>query len=134
MPARIEQKPVLAIALNRAAGDVALRRARHSGVAMVVLAERGASTTGAAEVIEVGMRAISALGLKDGFTHMEWFKRPDGSIAIGEIAQRPPGANITQMIGLAHGIDPYLAWARAVVDGAFERLVGARRSGVTGRR
>ncbi len=73
-----------------------------------------------AEVKRVGVRAIEALGLKNGFTHMEWFRRTDGSIAIGEIAQRPPGANITRMIGLAHDVDPYLAWARAVVDDAFD--------------
>jgi len=51
---------------------------------------------------------------------MEWFRRPDGSIAIGEIAQRPPGANITRMIGLTFDVDPYLAWARAVVDYTFD--------------
>jgi hypothetical protein len=60
------------------------------------------------------------LGLDAGFTHMEWFRRADGSIAIGEIAQRPPGANITRMTGLAHDFDPYLAWARAVVEDAFD--------------
>jgi len=68
----------------------------------------------------MGYRAIEALGLDDGMTHMEWFQRPDGSLAIGEIAQRPPGANITRMTGLAHGIDPYRAWARAVVDGELD--------------
>jgi formate-dependent phosphoribosylglycinamide formyltransferase (GAR transformylase) len=72
------------------------------------------------EVKRVGVAAIETLGLRDGFTHMEWFRRPDGSIAIGEIAQRPPGANITRMIGLAHDVDPYRAWARAVIDGAFD--------------
>jgi biotin carboxylase len=72
------------------------------------------------EVKRVGVRAIEALGLRDGFTHMEWFRRADGSIAIGEIAQRPPGANITRMVGLAHDIDPYRAWARAVIDGAYD--------------
>jgi hypothetical protein len=51
---------------------------------------------------------------------MEWFRRPDGSLAIGEIAQRPPGAHITRMIGLAYNIDSYQMWARAVVDGAFD--------------
>jgi hypothetical protein len=51
---------------------------------------------------------------------MEWFQRQDGSLAIGEIAQRPPGANITRMTGLAHDFDPYLAWARSVVDDAFD--------------
>ncbi|MDF1565412.1 MAG: ATP-grasp domain-containing protein [Deltaproteobacteria bacterium] len=72
------------------------------------------------EVRRVGTAAIEILGLRDGFTHMEWFRRADGSIAIGEIAQRPPGANITRMIGLADDFDPYRAWARAVIDGAFD--------------
>ena len=43
---------------------------------------------------ELGVRAVKALGLETGFTHMEWFRRDDGSLAIGEIAARPPGANI----------------------------------------
>jgi hypothetical protein len=51
---------------------------------------------------------------------MEWFRRGDGSLAIGEIAQRPPGANITRMIGLAFDTDPYRMWARAVVDESFD--------------
>jgi len=61
-----------------------------------------------------------ALGLDDGVTHMEWFQRPNGSLAIGEIAQRPPGANISRMVGLAYDVDLYRAWARAVVDSAFD--------------
>jgi hypothetical protein len=72
------------------------------------------------EVRRVGVAAIEALGLRDGFTHMEWFRRRDGSIVIGEIAQRPPGANITRMIGLAYDLDPYRAWARSVIDGAID--------------
>ncbi len=69
---------------------------------------------------KLGFAAIKALGLKDGVTHMEWFQRPDGSLAIGEIAQRPPGANISLMTGVAHDFDLYRAWARATVDGEFE--------------
>ncbi|MCS6857441.1 MAG: ATP-grasp domain-containing protein [Sandaracinaceae bacterium] len=68
----------------------------------------------------MGVAAVRALGLEHGFTHMEWFQRTDGSLAIGEIAQRPPGANITKMVGLAHDFDPYHAWARAVIDHAFD--------------
>jgi len=68
----------------------------------------------------IGKAAIEVLGLDDGATHMEWFQRPDGSVVIGEIAQRPPGANITAMIGHTHKIDPYRAWARAVVDGELD--------------
>jgi formate-dependent phosphoribosylglycinamide formyltransferase (GAR transformylase) len=69
---------------------------------------------------KMGFSAINALGLDSGMTHMEWFEKPDGSLAIGEIAQRPPGANITRMTGLAHDIDPYRAWARAVVDNELD--------------
>jgi biotin carboxylase len=69
---------------------------------------------------DLGFAAVRALGLDDGMTHMEWFQRDDGSLVIGEIAQRPPGANISTMTGLAHDVDPYRAWARAVVDGAFD--------------
>jgi biotin carboxylase len=69
---------------------------------------------------DMGKRAVQVLGLDDGMTHMEWFQRLDGSLAIGEIAQRPPGANITRMTGLAYDVDPYRAWARAVIDGDFD--------------
>ncbi|HVH46628.1 MAG TPA: ATP-grasp domain-containing protein, partial [Labilithrix sp.] len=65
---------------------------------------------------KMGFAAIEALGLDSGMTHMEWFEKEDGSLAIGEIAQRPPGANITRMTGLAHDVDAYRGWARAVVD------------------
>lgn len=73
-----------------------------------------------AKAREMGFAAIEALGLDDGMTHMEWFQRSDGSLAIGEIGMRPPGANISLMTGIAHGIDPYRAWARAVVDGELD--------------
>jgi D-alanine-D-alanine ligase-like ATP-grasp enzyme len=72
------------------------------------------------DVKQLGIAAVRALGLDTGFTHMEWFRRPDGSLAIGEIAQRPPGAHITRMIGLAYDVDSYRMWARAVVDGSFD--------------
>ena len=72
------------------------------------------------EVRRIGFAAISALGMEDGMTHMEWFRRNDGSVVIGEIAQRPAGANISIMTGLAHGADIYRAWGRAVIDAEFD--------------
>ena len=33
-------------------------------------------------------------------THMEWFRRPDGSVAVSEVGARPPGAQIASMLGL----------------------------------
>jgi hypothetical protein len=77
------------------------------------------------EIKDVAARAVKALGLVDGMTHMEWFQRPDGSPAIGEIAMRPPGACISPMTGYAHDEDLFSAWVRAMVfsefEGAWER-------------
>jgi hypothetical protein len=63
---------------------------------------------------------IQALGLVDGIAHMEWFRREDGSLAVGECAARPPGGQLSLMTGLVHGADIYRTWARAVVDGEFD--------------
>jgi biotin carboxylase len=73
-----------------------------------------------ADARALGVKAIAALGLDTGFTHMEWFRRDDGSLAIGEIAARPPGAHIVLANGYAHDADLYRAWARAVIDDAFD--------------
>ncbi len=69
---------------------------------------------------DIGRRAIKALGLTEGMTHMEWFQRADGSLAIGEIAMRPPGANISIMMGHAYNDSIYLAWNQAVIEQRFE--------------
>ncbi|MCA9587003.1 MAG: ATP-grasp domain-containing protein [Myxococcales bacterium] len=86
--------------------------------AVVLPREQDASHYEAARAL--GKKTIEALGLDYGMTHMEWFRRADGTLAVGEIAQRPPGANITRMTGVAHDIDAYRAWARAVVDGELD--------------
>ncbi len=69
---------------------------------------------------KLGVEAVKALGLDTGFTHMEWFRRDDGSLAIGEVAARPPGAQIIPGNNYVHDADFYRAWARAVVDDAFD--------------
>ena len=64
--------------------------------------------------------ALTALGVRDAFTHMEWFRRPDGTVAVSEVAARPPGAQLTSMHGYAHDMDLYRAWAELVVLDRFE--------------
>ena len=71
-----------------------------------------------------GIRAIAptalrALGLRSGLTHLEWFRRPDGTVAVSEVAVRPPGAQITSMLCYAHDFDLYSAWAQLMVHGSF---------------
>lgn len=72
------------------------------------------------DVRAVGSQVVQALGLEDGVAHMEWFRREDGTLAVGEIAARPPGGQLTAMTGLVHEVDIYKTWARAVVDSAFD--------------
>jgi biotin carboxylase len=86
----------------------------------VVVAPRQIDGPDYADACALGVRAVTALGLETGMTHMEWFRRDDGSLAIGEIAARPPGANIVRINSFAHDTDMYRAWARAVVDGAYD--------------
>jgi hypothetical protein len=77
-----------------------------------------------AEIRALGPRAIATLGLHTGMTHMEWFRRPDGSVAISEVAARPPGAQFTTLISHAHETDFYAAWPRLVSFDEF--TVGPR--------
>ena len=72
-----------------------------------------------AAIHDAGPRALAALGMVTGMTHMEWFRRRDGSIAISEVAARPPGAQFTSLISHAHGKDMYSAWAELM---CFERF------------
>jgi hypothetical protein len=67
-----------------------------------------------------GPAALKALGVTDALTHMEWFARPDGSVAVSEVAARPPGPQLTSMHGYAHDFDLYRAWAELVILGRFD--------------
>jgi hypothetical protein len=69
---------------------------------------------------EVGPAALRALGVRDALTHMEWFRRPDGSVAVSEVGARPPGAQITAMLGYVHDVDFYRVWCELVLLGKFE--------------
>ena len=69
---------------------------------------------------EIGPAALQALGVRDALTHMEWFRRPDGSVAISEVAARPPGAQISSMLGYVHDVDFYRVWAELVILGTFD--------------
>lgn len=64
--------------------------------------------------------ALRVLGLETGFSHMEWFRRSDGSVAISEVGARPPGARFTNLISHAGQFDFADVWARLVVFDAFE--------------
>ncbi len=72
------------------------------------------------DIRHVARRALEVLGMETGLSHMEWFRRRDGSVMISEVGARPPGAQITSLISYAHDVDFYRAWARLVVFEQFE--------------
>lgn len=76
-----------------------------------------------------GIRVLDELGLQTGLSHMEWFRRPDGGLAISEVAARPPGAQFTTLISYAHELDFYKAWPRLMV---FDEFDPPRRRYATG--
>jgi biotin carboxylase len=57
------------------------------------------------DIRSAARRALDVLGMHTGISHMEWFRRRDGTIAISEVAARPPGAQITQLRSYAHDFD-----------------------------
>jgi len=65
-------------------------------------------------------RALDVLGMRTGLCHMEWFRRRDGSIAISEVAARPPGAQIMDLMSIAHEVDFDSVWVRLMIFGTFE--------------
>lgn len=68
----------------------------------------------------VNTKALAALGMQDGLSHMEWFLRDDGSPVVSEVGARPPGANIMPLLEAAHGADPWAAWVRLLVNRTWD--------------
>ena len=73
-----------------------------------------------APIRKAGFRAVEALGLQTGLSHMEWFQLEGDRIAISEVGARPPGAQITSLLSWAHDHDFYQAWPRLMILDEFE--------------
>ncbi len=69
--------------------------------------------------ITLGRKVLTALGMGDGFTHMEWFLTPKGEAIFGEIGCRPGGAHIVDQMNYTSDIDLFREWARVAVHGRF---------------
>lgn len=67
----------------------------------------------------MGQEVLGALGFRTGFSHMEWFRKPDGEAVFGEIGARPPGARSVDLMNYASDIDVFTGWAEAICYGRF---------------
>jgi hypothetical protein len=70
-------------------------------------------------LIRQGLDAVRSLSVGNAMTHMEGFLA-DGLVYFTDATLRPAGARIGPMLAYAYDRDPYLAWARAAVDGCFD--------------
>jgi len=75
---------------------------------------------------ELGHAVLKALGFRTGFTHMEWFLKPDGEAVFGEIGARPPGGRSVDLMNYSNDFDIYTGWADAVTGRDFSQV--AQRS------
>ena len=92
---------------------------REPWIQWTVLLRRDVSDSRYDAIRGVAKDTLRVLGLGTGLSHMEWFRRPDGSVAISEVGVRPPGAQFTSLISWAEDFDLYAEWARLMVHDEF---------------
>lgn len=76
--------------------------------------------------IKLGLGVLDALGMGTGFTHMEWYRKPDGEVVFGEIGGRSAGGHLVDQMNYSNDIDLFREWARAVCWESFEAPVPRR--------
>lgn len=95
-----------------------LEARKKEWISPIILTLRDRKSPEVADAVEMGRKAIAALGMGSGFTHMEWFRsKKTGEAVFGEIACRAPGANMVDLMNYAGDVDLFVEWARAVAHG-----------------
>jgi biotin carboxylase len=74
----------------------------------------------------MGHKVLQALGFRDGFTHMEWFRTASGEVVFGEIGARPAGARTVDVMNFANDVDLFQQWAEAVINGRLSERIERR--------
>lgn len=68
--------------------------------------------------VELGRRALKALGLQTGMAHMEWYRSDkDGEAIFGEVGARAPGGRLSHGMNLSCEGDVFKLWAEAITSG-----------------
>ncbi len=96
--------------------------ARHvEWITPQVISLRDLDAPDLADGIAMGRAVLGALGYGTGFTHMEWFRKPDGEVVFGEIGARPGGGRLVDSMNYACDTDLFAGWAEAVAHGRFSQ-------------
>ena len=88
-------------------------------ISPVIITVRELAQPALADGLVLGRKVLGALGMGDGFTHMEWFRKPDGEVVFGEIGCRPGGAHLVDQMNYTCDIDLFREWARVCCWGSF---------------
>ena len=101
-------------------GNIVFRLSHEysDGVMEVVLEQRDISFWSQKEIPPaldaLGRRAVAALGLRERWFHLEFFRLSDGSYVALEANLRPPGGFMTDQMNYACDMDVYRLWARVL--------------------
>jgi formate-dependent phosphoribosylglycinamide formyltransferase (GAR transformylase) len=98
----------------------------HEWISPITLALRDLDAPGLQGGRDLGAAVLRVLGFRDGFTHMEWYRKADGEVVFGEIGARPPGARTVDVMNYATDSDLFSAWAQAVTQGRIAQPVERR--------
>jgi hypothetical protein len=96
---------------------------RNPWMQWVVVLPREVHDPGFDDIRAASLEAHRVLGMGTGMSHTEWFRRPDGSLAISEIGARPPGAQFTTIVSRSSDFDALRAWAGLLVYEEFDTPV-----------
>ena len=99
---------------------------QHEWISPVTIALRELDAAGSSGGRAIGAAVLKVLGFRDGFTHMEWYRKADGEVVFGEIAARPPGARMVDVMNYATDADLFSAWAEAVTHGRISQPIERR--------
>lgn len=97
----------------------ALEMRSNEWVSPIMLSVRDLEQPHIQQGITLGRGVLKALGMGDGMTHMEWFLTPSGEVVFGEIACRPGGACVVDMMNYTSDIDVFREWARVATTKTF---------------
>lgn len=103
-----------------------LQSMQHEWISPITLAVRDLEDPYLQGGRALGGAVLEVLGFRDGFTHMEWYRKADGEVVFGEIGARPPGGRTVDVMNYASDADLFSAWADAVTHGRISQPIERR--------
>lgn len=103
-----------------------LQARSHEWISPMTIALRDLSAPDLQAGRQLGVDVLRALGFRDGFTHMEWYRQADGEVVFGEIGARPPGGRTVDLMNYVTDADLFTGWAEAVTHGRISQSLERR--------